>query len=519
MFTRYRVRASGSMLSIMNMSMLPKPRGLGSFLRATPGPLVKPPCAVPSSLAPVVDPNVPTTIPTISQTRCRRHPDLALLALPPLPRPIRSVVELLPRFQLCQSLCDFTDLDSDLQAKEVKLTILQDLDSAFADKTAVTNWPPGLFQAFYRLLVLNLFREIPPISTSLLASFDEPIFADVAWSHLQPVYSLLLKYQQANPGDRRFDLSFCKLMVGNLRAPDRNERELVILYLSRYVAVRRENQGPLLSKFHYLLHLYLDGAICPWPVANILRFYTSHFQDPGMNSPFYRNLFRCDLAALLTARDVALFFQPLVSLLEAIVEVDPPFAVKFVDEAIKRWPLGAPAKQPLFLNVITVLLERTPRHLFERLVPHVFVFLGRCIRSPHAQVAMLALRVWSNPKIAANIAVFAGQIAPLVTDSIGRVSTTHWDPAVRRAAAETSVGLAPRGAADGSELARRRRETGTLGTSRKVALVVDFEWRKQWETVASVAAANDQTAGARLMSRWREEIASVEERASAGAPL
>jgi serine/threonine-protein phosphatase 2A regulatory subunit B' len=431
------------------------------------------------------------------------------------------VVEFLPRFQLCQTLCDFTDLESDLEAKEVKLAVLQDLDSVFADKSLLVNWPPGLFQAFHRMVIVNLFRELPPVPPSLLAGIDEPVFADVAWSHLQPVYSLLLKYQQANPRDSRFDLRFCKLMIGNLHASDRNERELVLLYISRYIAARRENQCPVLSKFHYMLHLYLEGAICPWPVTNILRFYASHYQDPGMNSPFYRNLFRCDLAALLTARHVSLFYQPLTSLLEAIVEADPPFAVRFVDDAIKRWPLGAPAKQPVFLNVITFLLERTPRHLFERFVPRVFVFLARCVRSPHAQVAMLALRVWSNARIAANIAVFASQIAPCVADAVGRVSTSHWDPAVRRAAAETVVALAvrPPGSAETHDVARRRRDTSGLGHVRNPPGRMELEWRKQWEAVAGVAAVNDQMAGPRLLSRWLEEVASAEQRGLAWAAL
>lgn len=137
--------------------------------------------------------------------------------------------------------------------------------------------------------------------------------------------------------------------------------------------------------------------------------------------------------------------------------MEPSFGVKFVDEAIKRWPIAMPAKPPVFLNVIKFLLERTPRYRFERFMPRVFVFLARCIRSPHAQVAVLALRVWSNAKIAANIMVFAARISPIVADGISRVSTTHWDMAVRRAAAETVVALAARGHS------RSREEAGGNG--------------------------------------------------------
>jgi hypothetical protein len=109
-----------------------------------------------------------------------------------------------------------------------------------------------------------LYDPSQSVAPGVLAGVDEPLFADVAWSHLQPVYSLLLNCQQANPGDSRFGLPFCKLMVGNLRASDRNERDIVLLYLSRHITARRENQGPVLSKFYYLLRMCLNEAISAW---------------------------------------------------------------------------------------------------------------------------------------------------------------------------------------------------------------------------------------------------------------
>jgi hypothetical protein len=138
-----------------------------------------------SSFAPVADPMIPTTIPTVSQTRRRWNRDIALTALPMITRPIRSIaMELLPRLQLCQRLCDFTDLDSDLESKEIKSTILRDLDIVFNDKPILMNWPPELFQAFFRMILVNLFRELPPLPPALIAGAECPVFTGIAWSHL-----------------------------------------------------------------------------------------------------------------------------------------------------------------------------------------------------------------------------------------------------------------------------------------------------------------------------------------------
>jgi hypothetical protein len=157
-----------------------------------------------------VAPGYPTVFPTVCQTNPKRHPDPILPVLPPLPRAVRPTSpEFVAKLQLCQRLCDFTDLASDTQAKDLKLPTLQELDGVFSDLSFLRAWPPGLFHEFFQLLCRNLFRELPPIDPVLICGVVKPPIVEVSRSHLHLVYSLLLKYRQANPTDSRLVLAFC----------------------------------------------------------------------------------------------------------------------------------------------------------------------------------------------------------------------------------------------------------------------------------------------------------------------
>jgi hypothetical protein len=190
----------------------------------------------------------------------------------------------------------------------------------------------------------------------------------------------------------------------------------------------------------------------------------------------------------------------MISLLEIMIEGDPGFAVRFLNDAMKRWPLSLPSKQPIFLNLVTFLLERTVRNLFPCLIAHVFGFLARCMRSSHALVVTLALRIWSNAKIAPNIATNAAQIIPLVRDGMLYASMVHWDGGVRRAAGDVMAEMG-----QGEQL-RKKRES-VPGVENVRVRIKEGDRQKGWAVVVGSAAARDKDVNsARVMERIRKEI-------------
>jgi hypothetical protein len=94
---------------------------------------------------------------TISTGRKRikrmRHPEIGMTTLPKGTCPLPSiVVESLPSLQLCQRLCDSTDLASDFESKGTKATILSDLDVVFNGKSSLMSPPSIIFQTLFDMI-------------------------------------------------------------------------------------------------------------------------------------------------------------------------------------------------------------------------------------------------------------------------------------------------------------------------------------------------------------------------------
>lgn len=177
--------------------------------------------------------------------RRRRHNrrDLVLRPVAPISLPLTpgGLELLLAKFSLCEKICDFSTPDADAQARDVKATTLRELDMIFADRQTISRWPPELFNAFYRMVARNLWRDIPATDPILLDGLEEPIIYEDAWPHLQLVYGIIVKYQQANANDKQMGLPFLMRLMTNLHVPDRSEWDAALLYIERHVAAHRED--------------------------------------------------------------------------------------------------------------------------------------------------------------------------------------------------------------------------------------------------------------------------------------
>jgi hypothetical protein len=361
----------------------------------------------------------------------------------------------------------------------VKLQTLQELDAVFSDTSFLRAWPPGLFCEFLLLLRHNLFRELPPLDPVLLSTISEPPMAEIAWPHLQLVYSLLLKYQQANPADARFNLAFCSRIVRNLNAPDKNERDLVLLYIERYVSTHHADQGAVLKLFHHLLNLYLERAIGPFALGPIVRFYANHWPDPSMSAPALRQLLRVDLVPLLSAPHFGAIAAPLGALLETIADCEPAFAARFLEAAVRKWPLSAPTKQPLVLGLVVSVVDRIPRPFFDNIMARLCGALAHYAQSPHAQVALMALQACSSGRVLRH---FIARDPLMLTEAIDSASG-HWDVAVRQAADDARKLMR---SVEGQE-----GKAGEVRFRPSARRPLREDWG--WATVVNAAAARDGT--------------------------
>jgi hypothetical protein len=348
---------------------------------------------------------------------------------------------LLAKFSLCEKICDFSIPDADVQAREIKAATLRELDVIFADRQTVGKWPPALFNAFYRMVARNIWRNIPATDPILLDGLEEPVIAEDAWPHLQLVYGIIMKYQQANVNDKRMGRPFVMRLMGNLHVPDRSEREAVLLFIERHVACHREDQELVIRRFTHILRDYRDGLIEPFAIGPILKFLGSRWKDPSLSPTFLRERVRPELLYLVSARHLKSLFGPITHFFEVALDGDDRLGYDLIMTAMTRWPTRYPAKQAVLLELIIFIFSRLPKPVVTKIVHNVFGLFARCARSLHRDVVQSSFRVWTDDQFLASCSELTPVIYPLLVDHVVLASRRHWNPFIRKLATDTLAAM------------------------------------------------------------------------------
>ncbi|KAA8523073.1 hypothetical protein F0562_009496 [Nyssa sinensis] len=100
------------------------------------------------------------------------------------------------KLNICCSVYDFSDPDSNSAKKDLKRQTLMELVDFVASGSA--KFTESAIAAMCKMCAINLFRDFPPKyfphCTRSETENEEPMF-DPAWSHLQLVYDLLLQFR------------------------------------------------------------------------------------------------------------------------------------------------------------------------------------------------------------------------------------------------------------------------------------------------------------------------------------
>jgi serine/threonine-protein phosphatase 2A regulatory subunit B' len=142
---------------------------------------------------------------------------------------------------MCCVVFDFADPTKDVREKEVKRQTLLELVDYIT--SATSKFPEPVVQEVVRMASVNLFRVPSPAprENKALESFDmeeeEPVM-DPAWSHLQIVYELFLRFIQSPETDtklakRYIDHDFIIRLLDLFDSEDPREREYLKTILHR----------------------------------------------------------------------------------------------------------------------------------------------------------------------------------------------------------------------------------------------------------------------------------------------
>ncbi|KAL2324053.1 hypothetical protein Fmac_023111 [Flemingia macrophylla] len=376
-----------------------------------------------------------------SQTPPPHAPLPSPTGIEPLP-PLRDVdvserpALLLRKIQVCCFLCDFSDTLDYASEKERKRQTLEEL---------VETIESGAFgfaeiqEELINMISVNIFRCLPPsryAAVDLDPDDDEERYLDPSWPHLQLVYEILLRYVVAPETDiktaKRFiDHVFVSKLIDLFDSEDLREREFLKTVLHRIYGKFMVLRPFIRRAINNVFYRFIFETQRHNGIAELLEILGSIINGFALPMKEEHKLFLIrTLVPLHKPKCVACYHQQLSYCVVQFVEKDNRLADPVIKGMLKYWPVTNCQKEVLFLGELEEVLEATQYPEFLRCIPPLFRQIGRCLNSPHFQVAERALYLWNNEHIMSIVAKNRNVILPVIFESLENNMKSHWNRAV-----------------------------------------------------------------------------------------
>ncbi|MCO5612247.1 hypothetical protein L7F22_066511 [Adiantum nelumboides] len=340
------------------------------------------------------------------------------------------------KLHLCSHTYDFRDPTSSLKEKHIKKrTLLELVDFISSDSLKVTEF---VVEEVTKMVAANLFRALPHSMREdfHVDSFDkedeEPIL-EPAWPHLQVVYEFLLLFITSTATDAKvarlyINQSFILKLMDLFESEDPRERQYLKTILHRiygkFMVYRPFVRQAVNNIFyHFVLETQRHHGI-----AEILEVLGSIIN--GLSIPLkeeHKTFLVRTLIPLHKVKCLPAYHRQLCYCMTQYIGKDLKLVDTVVKSLLKYWPLTNSHKEVLFLGEVEEILEVTQPEVFEHCMTSLFRQVGRCLNSPHFQVAERALVLCNNNHIVNLIKPHRAVILPFIIPALESNSSNHWN--------------------------------------------------------------------------------------------
>ncbi|GAB2275582.1 hypothetical protein Dimus_010341 [Dionaea muscipula] len=342
------------------------------------------------------------------------------------------------KLNLCCMTFDFSDPSKNTSEKDVKRRTLIELVDFVASGPSTKFPEPAIF-AMCRMCSINLFRVFPPNYRSNTAGSenddDEPIF-DPAWSHLQIVYDLLLKFivsssLEAKVAKKYIDHSFILKLLDLFDSEDPRERDCLKTILHRIYGKFMVHRPFIRKSMSNIFYRFVFDTDRHNGVAELLEIFGSVISGFALPLKEEHKIFLCKaLIPLHKPKSLGAYFQQLSYCVTQFIEKEPKLASTVVRGLLKYWPITNSQKEVMFLGELEEILEATNMFEFQKVMIPLFWRIGCCINSYHFQVAERALFLWNNDQILNLIGHNRQVILPIIFPALEKNTKGHWNQSV-----------------------------------------------------------------------------------------
>ncbi|KAL5210651.1 hypothetical protein ABZP36_006274 [Zizania latifolia] len=346
---------------------------------------------------------------------------------------------LLKKLNLCCATFDFTDPTKSIKEKEIKRQTLLELVDYIS--SANGKFPEVIMQEITRMVFVNLFRALPtPPRENKIEAFDldeeEPVM-DPAWSHLQIVYELFLRFIQSPETDaklakRYIDHSFVLKLLDLFDSEDPREREYLKMILHRVYGKFMVHRPFIRKAINNIFYQFIYETGKHNGIAELLEILGSIINGFALPLKEEHKLFLVRaLIPLHKPKCISMYHQQLSYSITQFVEKDCKLADTVIRGLLKYWPITNSSKEVMFLGELEEILEATQPAEFQKCMVPLFRQIARCLNSSHFQVAERALFLWNNDHIENLIKQNSRVILPIIFPALERNANGHWNQAVQ----------------------------------------------------------------------------------------
>ncbi|XP_047324887.1 serine/threonine protein phosphatase 2A 57 kDa regulatory subunit B' kappa isoform-like isoform X2 [Impatiens glandulifera] len=297
---------------------------------------------------------------------------------------------------------DFIHPDKDLKRK-----ILIDLVEFVGSDSA--KFTESSIESICKMCSSNLFRSFPPKSTSHTnnrteSDDEDPIF-DPAWTHLQLVYDILLRFINSNSLDiklaKKFiNHSFISKLLDLFESDDPRERDCLKTILHRVYGKFMVHRPFIRKSVSNVFYRFVIETERHNGIAELLEIFGSVISGFAVPLKEEHRIFLCRaLIPLHKPKTVGIYHQQLTYCIVQFVEKDPKLVSYVIKGILKYWPVTNTQKQLMFLSELEELLEMINIVEFEKVAVPLFSRIRSCLNSSHFQVAERAHFMWNNDHV------------------------------------------------------------------------------------------------------------------------
>ncbi|KAL6223965.1 hypothetical protein ACLB2K_002822 [Fragaria x ananassa] len=332
--------------------------------------------------------------------------------------------------------CEIIDSSDPVKQDLKRETLIELVDFVSSGSAKFTE--PAI-SAMCKMCATNLFRVFPPKYRSNFTGGEtedeEPMF-DPAWSHLQIVYDLLVRFISYSSLDikvakKHVDHSFIVRLLDLFDSEDPRERDCLKTILHRIYGKFMVHRPFIRKAVSNIIYRFVFETEKHNGMSELLEIFGSVISGFALPLKEEHKIFLWRaLIPLHKPKSVGIYHQQLTYCVVQFIEKDPKLASTVIKGLLKYWPVTNSQKELMFLSELEEVLEMTSMDEFQKIMVPLFRRIRCCLNSSHYQVAERAHLLWNNEHILNLIGHNRQVILPLVFPAIERNTQNHWNQAV-----------------------------------------------------------------------------------------